>query len=296
MDHPTLLVVGTIVAIAAAAVVVFVSAKASKKATALEDAKKEWINLPLVKKTVISHNTAIYRLSLPKADQPLGLPIGQHIQVAATINGKELTRSYTPVSSDDDIGYVDLLIKSYPTGNISKYFAELKLNDLVKIKGPKGFFIYTPNMTEEFVMIAGGTGITPMYQIIKAILKNPDEKTKITLIFANVNEEDILLRDELEQSAKDPRFNVKFVLNNPPAGWTGGVGFVTKDIVAEFKPKPEKTRILLCGPPPMMTAMAKITEELGFPKVWLVPLALYQQFIPICNSGPNHLESWRYRF
>ncbi|KAJ1549708.1 NADH-cytochrome b5 reductase, partial [Cladochytrium tenue] len=74
---------------------------------------------------------------------------------------------------------------SYPTGNVSKYFAELKVGDKVKIRGPKGFFNYTPNMVPEFLMIAGGTGITPMYQIIQAILKDPSEKTKINLIFAN---------------------------------------------------------------------------------------------------------------
>ena len=41
----------------------------------------------------------------------LGLPIGQHIQVSAWINGKDIMRSYTPTSSDEDLGHFDLLIK-----------------------------------------------------------------------------------------------------------------------------------------------------------------------------------------
>lgn len=81
-------------------------------------------------------------------------------------------------------------------------------------------------------MIAGGTGITPMLQIIKAILRNPEDKTQIDLLFANVNEEDILLKEDLDElSSTHSNFRVHYVLNNPPEGWTGGVGFVTADMI-----------------------------------------------------------------
>jgi ferredoxin-NADP reductase len=52
-----------------------------------------------------------YRFALPHPNDVLGLPIGQHISVQAVINGKEIMRSYTPTSSDDDLGYFDLMIK-----------------------------------------------------------------------------------------------------------------------------------------------------------------------------------------
>lgn len=55
-----------------------------------------------------------YRFALPNKDAILGLPIGQHISVMAEINGKEVSRSYTPTSSDDDRGHFDLLIKVKP--------------------------------------------------------------------------------------------------------------------------------------------------------------------------------------
>jgi len=48
---------------------------------------------------------------LPNPNDVLGLPIGQHISVRAVINGKEIMRSYTPTSSDDDLGHFDLMIK-----------------------------------------------------------------------------------------------------------------------------------------------------------------------------------------
>lgn len=130
-------------------------------------------NFELQEKTILTHNTAIYRFALPRPTDILGLPIGQHISLAATIEGqpKEVVRSYTPISSDETPGHFDLLIKSYPTGNISKYVASLMVGQTMKVKGPKGAMVYTPNMARHLGMIAGGTGITPMLQIIRAIVR-----------------------------------------------------------------------------------------------------------------------------
>ncbi|KAG9193815.1 NADH-cytochrome b5 reductase 3 [Alternaria panax] len=232
----------------------------------------EFQEFKLSEKTVLSHNTAIYRLELPRPTDILGLPIGQHISLAATIEGqpKEVVRSYTPITSDEDKGHVDLLIKSYPTGNISKHVAGLKIGDTIKVKGPKGAMVYTPNMVRHFGMIAGGTGITPMLQIAKAIMRgrSTGDKTAVDLIFANVNPEDILLKDDLDAlAAKDPKFNVHYVLNNAPENWTGGTGFVTADMIKEKLPAPANdVKILICGPPPMVAAMKKATESLGYAK------------------------------
>ncbi|KAJ3415517.1 NADH-cytochrome b5 reductase [Chytridiales sp. JEL 0842] len=270
MENP--LVVGAV-----ASLIIFVGAivyftQSGKPKTAL--ASGDWIFVDLIKKTEISPNTAIYRFKLPNAKQPLGLPIGQHIQVTTEISGKQVTRSYTPISSDDDLGFCDLLVKSYPTGNISKYFGELKLGDKIKIRGPKGNFVYQPNMVPEIGMIAGGTGITPMLQVIRAILKNPQDKTQIRLIFANVTKDDILLREELDElEKKHSQLKVYYVLNTPPEGWNGGVGFVTKDMIAAHLPKFGGSKILLCGPPPMIQVMVKYCEELGFPKAQVISKA-----------------------
>ena len=150
---------------------------------------------------------------------------------------KEIVRSYTPISSDENRGYFDLLIKSYPTGNISRHMATLKLGDTMKVKGPKGAMVYTPGLVKRFGMIAGGTGITPMLQIIRAIVRGRprnggNDTTEVDLIFANVKYEDILLKDDLDSLTKeDPGFRVYYVLNEPPEIWDDGVGFVTADMI-----------------------------------------------------------------
>lgn len=67
----------------------------------------------LQSKTEVSPNTALYQFALPSEEHVLGLPIGQHISVRAKISGQTVQRNYTPVSSDDDFGHFDLLIKVY---------------------------------------------------------------------------------------------------------------------------------------------------------------------------------------
>ncbi|KAH9884476.1 ferredoxin reductase-like protein [Xylariomycetidae sp. FL2044] len=229
----------------------------------------------LKEKTIISHNVAIYRFSLPSPTAILGLPIGQHISIGAPIaqpdgTTKEIVRSYTPISGDHQPGYFDLLIKSYPTGNISKHMASLGVGQTINVRGPKGAFVYTPNMVRHFGMIAGGTGITPMLQIVRAVIRGrpTGDKTEIDLIFANVSPQDILLKEDLDALAKeDAGFRVHYVLDKPPEGWTGGVGYVTPDMVTKWLPKPaDDVKILLCGPPPMISGLKKSTEALGFKK------------------------------
>ncbi|EPQ60874.1 hypothetical protein GLOTRDRAFT_30322 [Gloeophyllum trabeum ATCC 11539] len=252
---------------AVTAAVIYRLSGPQKRAPVLDPAV--WKEFPLKEKIIISPNTAIYRFALPHPDDILGLPIGQHIQVQAEINGKDIMRSYTPTSSDDDKGHFDLLIKAYEKGNISRYISLLKIGDKIRVKGPRGQFKYSPSLTREIGMIAGGTGITPMLQIIRAALKNPLDRTKLSLIYANVNHEDILLKAELDElAAKHPnRFKVYYVLNNPPEGWTGGVGFVTKEQIKEHLPPTDSNiKILLCGTSCLLGAMkAKHLDELGYP-------------------------------
>ncbi|CCC05385.1 hypothetical protein SMACR_08879 [Sordaria macrospora] len=229
----------------------------------------------LKEKTVISHNVAIYRFKLPTPSAILGLPIGQHISIGAAIeqpdgSTKEIVRSYTPISGDHQPGYFDLLIKSYPTGNISKHMASLQVGQTIRVKGPKGAFVYTPNMVRHFGMVAGGTGITPMLQVIRAIVRGraAGDRTEVDLIFANVTAQDILLKEDLDALvAEDKGIRVHYVLDRPPEGWTGGVGYVTQEMVEKLLPKAaEDVKILLCGPPPMISGLKKATEALGFKK------------------------------
>merc|ERR1719370_714677 len=109
------------------------------------------ISLPLIKITKISHDTKIFRFALPEGHR-LGLPVGQHVNVKAKINEKLTIRAYTPISSDDDLGFVDLLIKVYlpnerfpEGGKMTQHLNKMQLGDTISVSGPKGRIIYQRN-------------------------------------------------------------------------------------------------------------------------------------------------------
>ncbi|KAJ2785979.1 NADH-cytochrome b5 reductase [Coemansia javaensis] len=220
----------------------------------------------LIEKEQVSSNTARYRFALPAAQAALGLPIGRHIQLMVEVDGKEVARSYTPTSTDSDLGFFELVVKTYESGVVSSHLARMQIGDSVSVRGPRGAFQYRPNMVRTLGMIAGGTGITPMYQIIQHILANPEDKTHVSVVFANVNEDDILLREQLDKwAAEHDNFDVYYVLNNPPDSWEGGVGFVTRDMIQKRIPAPAPDmKVLLCGPPPMVKAMGVHLTDLGY--------------------------------
>ncbi|UPL01929.1 hypothetical protein LCI18_012863 [Fusarium solani-melongenae] len=184
--------------------------------------------------------------------------------------GTDVIRSYTPITDDTTAGHVDLIIKSYANGNISQHVSTLKIGQSIKFRGPKGAFRYTPNMARRIGMIAGGTGITPMLQIARAIFRGRPfgDRTTVDLIYANETFADILLKEELDQIARDDKnFHIYYVLNKPPANWTGHIGFVSRELIKDQLPAAaDDVKILLCGPPPMIRAMKSHTESLGFNK------------------------------
>ncbi|KPP56569.1 hypothetical protein Z043_125801, partial [Scleropages formosus] len=104
--------------------------------------------LRLIDKEVISHDTRKFRFALPTPEHILGLPVGKHVYLSARIDGNIVVRPYTPVSSDDDKGYVDLIYfknmnPKFPDGGkMSQYLESLKIGDVVDFRGPGGLLEY----------------------------------------------------------------------------------------------------------------------------------------------------------
>ncbi|KAK4075601.1 hypothetical protein Trihar35433_2161 [Trichoderma harzianum] len=239
--------------------------------------------LPLAKKILIAPN--VYRLvfSLPQPEAMLGLPTGQHVAITMNIDGEKVTRSYTPVSNNLDYGVLELLVKIYPDGKLTGgRLANLQIGDVVHFRGPKGAMRYTNGLCKKIGMIAGGTGITPMFQLIRAICENDRDATEISLIYANHTENDILLKDELDKFSRlyPKLFNVFYVIEHPSTTWTSGIGYITKDMTAQRLPLPgNDVKIMVCGPPGMVGAAKKFLGELGYETPGANPKMSDQVFI-----------------
>ena len=86
------------------------------------------------------------------------------------------------------------------------------------------------------------------------------------LLFAPAfNMKTLKLRTPTLHSVCTHRFSIYYVLNKPPEGWKGGVGFVSKDMITSHLPKPASDVLVLrCGPPAMNKAMRAHLNELGY--------------------------------
>ncbi|KAJ5233165.1 hypothetical protein N7468_006121 [Penicillium chermesinum] len=182
--------------------------------------------------------------------------------------GKMVSRSYTPTSSNADRGRMELVVKTYEKGFMSQYLANLKINEKADFRGPGGKMKYTRYLAKDIGRVAGGTGITPMFSIIKAVCTNDKDNTKLSLLYANKTEEDILLREEVDRYAQEHpnKFKVWYVLSSAPEGWEYGTGRIDKDMAKTHLPAPNgnESKILLCEPPGLQTAMTDNLVELGF--------------------------------
>lgn len=164
---------------------------------------------------------------------------------------------------------------------MSQHLESLKIGDTIAMKGPKGHLHYKgygnfdikvkkeiqKRKAKKVGMIAGGTGITPMLQVITAILKNEKDKTEMYLLFANKTEDDILLKNELEKlDTEHDRFHLWYTLDSPPEDWAYDKGFITKEMIEKRLPSADpQTQILMCGPPPMIKfACIPNLEAAGF--------------------------------
>jgi len=154
---------------------------------------------------------------------------------------------------------------------MSQHFLSLKVGDSIDIKGPCGRFQYLgrgvysiraqkKSPIRRIGMIAGGSGITPMYQIMKAILHNKSDKTKVSLIYANQTPSDILLREEFDRFSEiSTQFSIWFTVDrDAPPGWEYDTGFVSAAMISKHLPPPDpETLILMCGPLPMIEYACK---------------------------------------
>eukprot|EP00980_Cylindrotheca_fusiformis_P001949 scaffold442_cov110-Cylindrotheca_fusiformis.AAC.16 len=227
----------------------------------------------LSRRTHLGEDTFVLEFALPTSDQKAGVPPGKHVIVSATIDGKKLSRTYTPISSGFEKGCLELLVtalrpnKLYPGGGkMTQYLENLKIGDHVDFQGPVGDFEYVSNgkflldgmqkIANHFNMIATGVRISSCIQIITHILDDRSDRTTISLVYVVAKEEDILMRTRLERWAREEedKFKLHYVLTEKwPGGWTHSTGKLRKAIfAAHFAEPDEGVYNLLCAPQPTL--------------------------------------------
>lgn len=124
-------------------------------------------------------------------------------------------------------------------------------------------FKWAPNLHDSVTLVAGGAGITPCYQLIRGILADPGDRTKVRLVFGVNSEEDVLLRSEFEAFEREfgrERFRVVYAISSSRGGLDGDrfrSGYVTERLLKEVAAPAgdANTKVLVCGPPAMEDAL-----------------------------------------
>jgi ferredoxin-NADP reductase len=187
---------------------------------------------------------------------PIPFEAGQFFTLIVDADRERVRRAYSASSSALDPATVSVTVKRVDGGRVSNHLNDhLRAGAMLEVRGPSGSFGPAASAApRHLVLIAGGGGITPLMSIART-LGAREPHTRLTLVYGNRREEDIIFRAALDELA-GPRLAVRHVLAEPPPGWTGGAGMLDEATAArELAPLGDADGYYVCGPAPMMTAV-----------------------------------------
>jgi len=239
---------------------------------------EDWSTCKLLKVEACSPDTKVFTFALPDGNKPLNLPTCGCLLVSggrdSSNDGEPFVRPYTPVSTNNLVGKVELMVKIYPGGNLSRVFGEMNVGDELDFKhtkfNVKKQYADFKNKNKNICMIVGGTGITPMIQALHAILGNPNDDTKVTMLYGSRTQDSIIARETLRKwsDSSGGQLTVIDVLSAEPEGsdWEGRRGFVDGPLIRENFPGCDcplvgPPLVFVCGPPAMYEAVCGPREE-----------------------------------
>jgi len=260
--------------------------KAEPTAVFLEP--RTWKRANLDSKSTVSWDTRIFRIKLEHEAQTLGLPTGQHLMMRLRdpVTREAIIRSYTPISETAQAGFMDILVKIYfdtkeqKGGKMSQAMDTLPVGHFIEFKGPIGKFEYlgdghcaingAKRHIDTFLMICGGSGITPIYQVFRAIMQNKQDPTRCVMLDGNRLVEDILCKADLDAYAKDNEEKCKllYTLTKAPEDWRGLKGRIAAPLLREHAERESickgSAMVLICGPEALEKSVHQALLEIGW--------------------------------
>ena len=230
--------------------------------------------LNLIVNDVVKETKDAVSIVFEQPEGGLDYKSGQFVTVILTIDGKKIRRAYSLCTSPYLSELPAITIKRVEDGIMSNYINDhVKAGDVIEIMEPMGSF--TPEISESntnhYVLFGGGSGVTPLMSITKSVLSE-EPRGKVTLIYANRDENAVIFRDTLVelQSKYGERFQLVQFLEEVPENWDGYSGYMTKESLTEIitglgDHLDDNTLFYTCGPEPMMDIVMNTLESLNIP-------------------------------
>lgn len=245
-----------------------------------------WHKALLHTKSTVSWDTRIFTFKLQHDEQPLGLPTGQHLMIRLRdpVTREAIIRSYTPISQTTKKGYCDVLVKVYfdtkerAGGKMTQALDSIPIGHFAEFKGPIGKFEYlgrgncaVNNKTrhvKRLFMICGGSGITPIFQVLRAVMQDKEDSTTCVVLDGNRLAEDILCKEDLDVFARDnvDRCKLLYTLTQGPDDWQGLRGRIGAPLLKEHcvRGTENDALVLICGPEALEKSAHKALNEQGW--------------------------------
>jgi ferredoxin-NADP reductase len=221
------------------------------------------IVLELVKITPQTHDSKTLRFRV-RGEKQLDALAGQFLTFSFLFDGRKETRCYSICSSPARSGYVEITPKRTNNGCVSVFLNDrASLGMTVEATGPFGQFCFDPLCDKKVVLLAAGSGITPMM----AMLRYMDDlclETDATLLYGVRTAKDVFFRSELEELCdRLKNFRFQLLLSQPESDWTGARGHIHREFIRQNVPDINDRVYFLCGPPPFMHEARTILIDLG---------------------------------
>lgn len=222
---------------------------------------------------------------------------GQYLTFKTLINGEEIRRSYSLCSSPYDKNDFRVAVKEVPSGKFSTFInRNLKIGDSLETMPPQGNFFTELLATNQkkYVAFAAGSGITPVFSILKSVLL-AEPKSSFTLVYANRNKENVILKSELEelQKAYTNRFTLIHVFSADSTEDPILKGRITASNLPELIKKYNlisADEYFVCGPEELIMAVSNYLIDSGKTKSQ-VHFELFTTPVKLVNNNEKPIES-----
>lgn len=202
--------------------------------------------MKVIEKTQMTSNTFLIKL-----ESDSNLPPFKSCCHVLIYDDKNNSRPYSPLFGNTK--HLTFAIKEYPKGNLSKYICSKNINDEILVSDIMLKRENKPNEFKNVLMIAGGTGITPIYQMLYESLSHDFNTTDYTLLFLNKTKNDIFLLPQLERLKKksNGKLHIIHVLSQETTAPESHqvCGKLTKDSLLTITHSKLFEFVFICGTP-----------------------------------------------
>ena len=199
---------------------------------------------------------------------------GQFLTFLLTIGNQKVRRSYSMSSSPHVDASLSVTVKRLPGGLVSNHLCDrIKEGDVIEVLEPMGTFTprFDPSAKRLHILIGAGSGITPLFSMLKSIL-HTELESEVWLIYGNRNEQEIIYKAHLDaiSSVYSDRLTVTHVLSQPTTNWTGFSGRINQSNLLKLLESHKSASLrqadyYLCGPDGLMDEVRSALNLLAIP-------------------------------